>query len=305
MPALPTRPWHQLNKPFKLSYIALNPENLKRFIHTYITSRPLWVNLLVALGLVFLFVLLFLFSLNAITHHGEARTVPSVVGKTLQNVQSMLEEKGFEVVVQDSVYYDSLPPSAIIKQVPEADAVVKVNRTIYVTINRVIPPDIDMPNLVGYSLRNAEMTLKNLGLRLGDTTFKPDFAKNSVLEQLYNDEKIAPGTKIRVGSTISLVLGSGIGEEAMPVPRLVGLTFSEARILLEAQGLSLGSVIPSPLVKDNETAFVVRQDPSPHDAQGRTYSIRTGQMVNLWLDVTMPVRDTTTTPAVEPPDDQQ
>jgi eukaryotic-like serine/threonine-protein kinase len=273
---------------------------LKHFIYRYVTGRPLWVNILVAIVLVFLLFLIFLISLNAITHHGEARTVPSVTGKRLPDVQAMLEDKGFEVVVQDSVYYDSLQPSVIIKQVPEADAVVKVNRTIYVTVNRVVPPDIEMPNLIGYSLRNAEITLKNLGLHLGDTTFKPDFAKNSVLEQQYNGQSIAPGTKVKIGSSISLVLGSGVGNEDMAVPKLVGLTFAEAKVLLDAQGLTLGSIIPAPLVKDNESAFVVKQDPPTSDASGRHYRIRSGQMINVWLDVAMPVAVDTT--SAQPPE---
>ncbi|MDB5197529.1 MAG: hypothetical protein JWP88_1900 [Flaviaesturariibacter sp.] len=281
---------------------------MKRFIHKYITGRPLWVSILVALIGVFLLLLIFALSLNALTHHGESLTVPSVTGKKLTDVQSMLDQKGFDVVIQDSVYYDSLPPLTIIKQVPEADAVVKVNRTIYVTVNRVIPPDIDMPNLVGYSMRNAEMTLKNLGLRLGDTTSRPDFAKNSVLEQSFNGAPIAPGTKIKVGSTISLVVGSGVGNENMLVPTLVGLSYSEAKILAEAQGLSIGSVIASPLVKDSLNAFVVRQNPAAKDDQGRQYRIRPGQMIDLWLDVAMPVIDTTTNnqaPPEPPKQDQQ
>jgi eukaryotic-like serine/threonine-protein kinase len=276
---------------------------LKQLIHRYITSRPLWVNLIVAVLLLLLLFLIFLLSLNLITHHGESRTVPAVTGKRLPDVQAMLEDKGFEVVIQDSVYYDSLQPSVIIKQIPEADAVVKVNRTIYLTVNRVIPPDIDMPNLVGYSLRNAEITLKNLGLRMGDTTFKPDFAKNSVLEQQFNGQPIAAGTKIRVGSTISLVLGSGVGNEDMAVPKLTGLTFAEAKIMLEASGLSLGTTIFSPLVRDKELSYVVRQDPPMRDEQGRHYRIRSGQMMNLWMDVEMPVQDGDTSHA-QPPADQ-
>jgi beta-lactam-binding protein with PASTA domain len=264
---------------------------LKQFIYKYVTGRPLWVNIIVALLLLLLVFLIFLLSLNLITHHGESRTVPAVTGKRLPDVQAMLEDKGFEVVIQDSVYYDSLQPSVIIKQIPEADAVVKVNRTIYLTVNRVIPPDIDMPNLVGYSLRNAEMTLKNLGLRLGDTTFKPDFAKNSVLEQHFNGQPITAGSKIRVGSTISLVLGSGVGNEDMVVPKLTGLTFAEAKIMLEASGLALGTAIFAPLVTDKETSYVVKQDPPLRDAQGRNYRIRSGQMINLWMDVQMPVQD--------------
>ena len=261
------------------------------------------MNVLVALLLLFFIGLLFVLSLDAITQHGVARTVPLVVGKNVDAIRTELEAKEFEVVVQDSVFYDSLAPSVIIKQVPEADAVVKVNRTIYVTINRVVPPDVDMPNLVGYSFRNAESILKNLGLRLGDTTYRTDFAKNSVLEQSYKNKPITPGTKLKVGSQISLVIGSGVGQDDMAVPKLVGLSYSEAAILLEAQGLIAGSVISAPLVRDTSTAYVVRQSPSPYNEEGKRFRIRPGQMVDLWLDVEPPATDTTrNTPPTQTPE---
>src|SRR5688500_1428824 len=140
----------------------------------FITRKPLWVNILFALGVVFLIFLAFALSLNWITRHGVARSVPAVTGKNLHDVTGILEEKGFDVVIQDSLYYDSLPPGMVLKQVPEADAVVKENRSVYITINRFVPPDIEMPNLVGYSFRNAEMVLKNMGLMLGDTSYRAD-----------------------------------------------------------------------------------------------------------------------------------
>jgi beta-lactam-binding protein with PASTA domain len=275
----------------------------------YITNRPLWVNILVGIGIVMAVFVVFVFSLNRITHHGEAKSVPSVTGKRLSEIQPLLEKEGFNLVIQDSVYYDSLPPSMVIRQVPEADDVVKINRTIYVTINRTVPPDVPMPNLIGYSFRNAEMILKNMGLRLGDTTFKPDFAKNSVLEQLYKGQSISTGTKIKMGSTISLVIGSGIGTADMAVPKLIGLTYDEAKILLETNGLIVGSVIPDPLVKDTANAFIYKQSPLSRTEDGFQVRIRPGQMIDVWLSVEKPVVDSTivqppstTTPAEEKPE---
>jgi beta-lactam-binding protein with PASTA domain len=275
----------------------------------YITSRPLWVNILVGIGIVIAVFIVFVFSLNRITHHGEAKSVPSITGKRLSEIQPLLEKEGFNLVIQDSVYYDSLPPTMVIRQVPEADDVVKINRTIYVTINRTVPPEVPMPNLIGYSFRNAEMILKNMGLRLGDTTFKPDFAKNSVLEQLYKGQSISTGTKIRMGSTISLVIGSGIGNADMAVPKLIGLTYEEAKILLETNGLIVGSVIPDPLVKDTANAFIYKQSPLSRTEDGFQVRIRPGQMIDVWLSVEKPVVDSTimqppstTTPVEENPE---
>jgi beta-lactam-binding protein with PASTA domain len=254
----------------------------------FITSRPLWINIAFALGAVLILVLLFILSLNWITKHGESLTVPAVIGKNINDAEKMLDDKGFEVVVQDSVYYDSLPPGLIIRQIPEADNVVKINRTVYVTINRFVAPDVDMPNLLGSSFRNAEMILKNIGLKMGDTTYRFDFAKNSVLEQLVNGQPIKAGTKIRMGSRISLVLGSGLGNEDQAVPDLRGLTLEEARAMLDASGITLGVALPDPNVQDTATAFVYRQTPMPQTEDGAKIRIRPGQMIDIWLGVSRP-----------------
>src|SRR5512146_1969014 len=96
----------------------------------YVTSRPLWFNILIAIGGVFLLLIIFILLLGVITRHGKSKTVPYVVGKNINDVEKQLTDAGFETVIQDSVFYDSLPRGVIIKQVPEADAVVKVNRTV-------------------------------------------------------------------------------------------------------------------------------------------------------------------------------
>ena len=72
----------------------------------YLTSRPLWFNILVAIGGVFLLLVIFILLLGVITRHGKSSTVPYVIGKNINNVEKQLSETGFETVIQDSVYYD-------------------------------------------------------------------------------------------------------------------------------------------------------------------------------------------------------
>ena len=259
-----------------------------------LNNKPFWVHILLALGLIFLVLFIFVLSLNWLTKHGESNTVPAIAGKKLSQAESILESKGFELVIQDSVYYDSLPPGQILRQVPEADEVVKINRTVYVTINRFIPPDVEMPNLNGYSFRNAEMVLNNLGLRVGDTTFRPDFAKNTVLDALFRGNPIQAGTKIKMGSSIDLVLGLGVSDEFIAVPELVGMTFAEAKALLDAHGLILGAAPAKPDVTDTENAFVYQQRPTPKTEDGKRLSIRPGQMIDVFLQRDKPVVDSLT-----------
>jgi beta-lactam-binding protein with PASTA domain len=261
----------------------------------FITHRPLWINLITAIVLAVALFALFILSLNFLTHHGRARTVPMVVGKTFDEAEKILDKEGFDIVIQDSLYVDTLPPSAVIKQVPESDAVVKVNRTVYLTLNRAAPPMIDMPNVVGYSFRNAEMNLSNAGLRVGDTIYKSDFAKNSVLDQLYNGQHIVPGTKIRMGSAITLVLGTGVGETQFSVPNLVGWTYGEAKARLEENGLNILVVQADPSITDTMNAYIYRQDPPRFDEEGKVLRIRTGQIISVWLTSEKPAGTDSTT----------
>jgi eukaryotic-like serine/threonine-protein kinase len=256
-----------------------------------ITGRPLWLNVLVGIVLAIGIFALFLLSLNWITGHGKSASVPSVTGKTFEQAKAILKKAGFDVEIQDSIYVDTVPALHVIKQIPDADEVVKSNRTVFLVIRRAVPPEVEMPNLSGYSFRNAEMVLKSMDLRVGDTTFKPDFARNAVLEQIYNGAIIKPGTKIRKGSVISLVLGDGIGNQEFAVPIITGLTFCDAKAELESMGLSVGAIVLNG-VTDTCNAFIFKQTPGRYDDEKRILRIRSGQTIDVWLQSDRPVADT-------------
>ena len=230
---------------------------------------------------------LFLWSLGFFTNHGDFEKVPGIKGKPLAEAQKLLESKGFKVEVQDSLYMDTLAPFAVIKQSPEGDMMVKSHRTIYLTINRSQPPLVEMPNMVGFSFRNAEMYMKQLGLKLGDTTRKPDIARDAVLEQLYNGQQIKAGTKIYMGSTISFVLGNGLGEDEFEVPVITGSTFKEAKAILRGMSLNVGALVIDADVKDTANAVVYKQFPNRTTDMGdggiQTNKIREGQGIDMWL----------------------
>ncbi|MFT3702519.1 MAG: PASTA domain-containing protein [Agriterribacter sp.] len=274
-----------------------------------ITQRPFWVNLLVAIAILFLLFFLFLQSLQFFTHHGSYLKVPDVNNKNIKEATDLLNKQGFEVMVQDSVYYDTLAPLVVVKQFPEPDASVKVNRIVYLTINRAVPPEIEMPNLVGMSFRSAQLELKARGLKLGDTSYKPDIAKNSVLEQLYKNTTIKPGTKITMGTTISLVLAAGVGNEDMMVPDLFGMTYEEAKAMLDANNIILGNIGADGEIKDTAASYVSRQQPPRYNDDGTPNRIRPGQMVDIWISLTRPEKrsndSTNATPAVPATGDKQ
>jgi beta-lactam-binding protein with PASTA domain len=269
-------------------------------VFKYITSKPLWANILAAIGLIVLLIVLFFLSLSWITGFGKSEKVPSVVGQNAIAAKKMLEDKGFHVALQDSVYVDSVAKLAVVRQSPEPDAIVKQGRTIYLTINRSLAPMVDMPNLVGFSIRSAEMYLQSLGLKLGIINYKPDIARNAVLEQTLNDIEVKPGTKIPLGSSIGLILGSGVGSGEIEVPNLIGMTLLEAKNWLSSLSLNIGSIIPVGTIVDTNAAFIVKQTPDVYvesvPGQRSSNKIRTGQLLDIYINAVAPIKDTTQVP---------
>lgn len=245
--------------------------------------------------LIFILLFLFLLSLDYFTRHGETLTIPAVTNIQLSEAEKILNDRGFDIEIQDSIYSDTAAPLSVLRQFPEPDAVVKENRTVYLTINRAVAPSLEMPNLEGMSFRTAQLVLKQYGLKLKDTVFKPDFAKNSVLEQRYDGERIKVGTRIKMGSGITLVLGSGLGQYEFNVPELFGLTYVEARGVLETTGLQAGVVLPDPEVTDTLNAYIYRQSPERMTYDNRYNRIRPGQTIDLWLSKDRPVKQTDST----------
>ena len=271
-----------------------------------IVQKPLWQNILIGIGFLFLLLIVFFLSLGWITGFGKTAKVSSVVGQSYVAAQQQLEKEGFEVVILDSIYVDSVAKLAVIRQTPEADEIEKAGRTIYLTINRMVPPQVEMPSLVGFSLKSAELYLQSLQLKLGAITYKPDFARNAVLDQLFNGVPIAQGVKIPLGSTISLVIGTGLGGEETDVPNLVGLTYPEALNQLSLQGINLGSVLSVETIKDSAASFVFRQTPGYLSNKLDSLTgmplinkIRQGQLIDLYLSTTPPPKDSIPSPSIK------
>lgn len=275
---------------------------MKKWIEN-ITRRPLWVNMLAALGVVLLFVLIFFATLSWLTGHGKIQRVPSITGQNIVAATKTLEAAGFEVVIQDSVFIDTLAKQAVVRQIPEAESIVKNGRTIYLTINRTVAPQVEMPNLAGFSVKSAEMYLISLGLRMGEISYRPDIARNAVLEQLLGDRAIAPGTKIPIGTVINFVLGSGEGMGDIEVPQLVGLTFEAGKMMLQTMNINLGAVVAVTPITDSAAAFIIRQSPAALsdslDMSGFKLpnKMKPGQLMDLFISNTAPAAsDSTNSP---------
>ncbi len=258
-------------------------------------KKPLWVNILAGIGLVLSILIIFFFSLGWITGNGKTEKVPNVLGLDITAAEKNIKALGFDLVVQDSIYVDTLARNSVLRQTPEADEVVKKGRTIFLTVNRVIAPQVDMPNLIGFSLKSAQTYLKVLGLRIGTINLVADRNKNVIVEQLVGNTPIAPGTKIVSGTLINFTVGDGGASIGMEVPDLIGLTVDMAKMKLASMGLLVGNIISNGAIQDTATAFVIQQNPGTYssvlDSLGMPIKNVTiqGVAIDLVIDKVAPV----------------
>lgn len=249
----------------------------------FITSKPFWVNLLVAIFLVVAILFSILQLLGTITNHGEYLKVPNVLSKNTNEAIRSLESKGFDVVIQDSIYTDTAKRGIVLKQLPDPNSLVKVNRTIILTVNRFSLPLVDMPALEGKTLNFAIEILKRSHLKFGDTIFRPDFMMGSVIEQQYHGDKISSGSKVPWGSIINLVVGSGLNSEPILVPEFIGMTYEQVKDSLDKMGVTLGALVTDPDVTDTNMAFIWKQQPPTKNEDLQPNYIKAGQLMDLWL----------------------
>ena len=225
--------------------------------------------------------ILFFFSLGMLTNHGEEMKVPNMLGKDLGSAMSELRGRGFGVTV-DSAYEPEVRPFTVLSQQPDTSSVVKAGRMMFLTVNKSVPPNTAMPNLVGLSYRSASMILKSNRLVIGDTIYKPDIAKGAILEQSFKGEKILAGTTIPQGSRIDLVIGDGLGETEMQVPDLIGQTYIEAMALVGALGLQPNLIFDNDIT-DSISAVVYDQQPKGLNEMMLQNRIREGDIIDIFI----------------------
>lgn len=257
----------------------------------FIARQSFIVNLLVAILLVFLLVFLFLLSLGWITNHGSYLKVPAVQGMSVNKAMDLLKNEGFEVVITDSAYIDTVALNTVKKQLPLPGANVKVNRTVFLNVNPSQLPMIVFPKLEGLSYRLGLDILNKNHLKLGDTVHRPDFMKGSILQVMYGGKNIDAGDKVRWGSTVDFVIGGGVLEVKISVPDLTGLTVGEAKAILVSKGIVLASIISSTPIQDTLSAYVYQQNPETLNFQGNPNLIQPGQTMDIWIQLEKPVID--------------
>ena len=252
-----------------------------RSVINYFKHHVILRNIILAVLITVLVVLMLFSWLRINTRHGEAFSVPDLTGYTIAELEPLLEVKKLRWEIFDSVYSNEHERGTVVEQHPKPDFKVKKNRKIYLTMNAMNPEKMMMPNLVNLTIRQAQSRLESYGLKIGKITYEPDLGINVVLAQRYQGTTIKEGDTIIKGSFIDLVLGRGLSNESIRVPKLIGLTLEEATLKAADSYLRLGAIVPDPDIQEEfePVAKIYRQRPE----YNKNISIPFGSSIDVWL----------------------
>jgi len=186
--------------------------NFIRFIFT----KTFWIQVVIAALVTVLLCFAYLFWLDWYTNHDQKIQVPQLEKLSLIQVNKQLKELDLRCKIIDSASFNpSYKPKTVIEQDPIAGKFVKENRQIYIKLNASGYGKVTVPNLIYKTRRLAIPTLEALGFKIGQITYQPNIAENTVLEMRYNGNILESGTQLSKTATIDLVLADGNNPSAV------------------------------------------------------------------------------------------
>ncbi len=246
----------------------------------YLATPEFRKHAIIAFTVIMILLFSLFFSLRFYTRHGEGKPIPNFRGLNVTEAVKILESQGFRYQI-DSVFILDKPAGLVTEQDPDPNTNVKENRMVYLTIVSSNTPDVNFPDIENKTFIETKAMLSNYGLKLGDTTYTSDIARDAVLSFSYAGQRLKVGQKIPKGSKIDLVLGDGFGASEVELPNLVGLTLGEAKFSLKGSSLTLGDLSYEGLIRDSADAIIKHQYPMYNPDS--THKVSIGTKVSLVL----------------------
>jgi len=116
---------------------------------------------------------------------------------------------------------------------------VKVGRPVAVVVSKGSEL-VRVPYLVGVTVRQAHLSLSDMGLVPGDVDWG---YSDSLPADVVLESQPGPGTLIPKGGRVSLLVNQGGVQDTLKMPNLVGTALDQASVKLATLGLELGVVI--------------------------------------------------------------
>ncbi|MEG0542680.1 MAG: PASTA domain-containing protein, partial [Angelakisella sp.] len=181
--------------------------------------------------------------------------MPDLLGKKYDDVRKDKAYKDFNFELVEQEYNDKYAQGEIYEQYPTSGKRVKSGITIKVKVSNG-QQSVTLPDFSGQESTLVLAKLREMGLT-GDQT-------------LINSDEVPDGNVVRtepaanqtlnVGSSVTVYVSRGSGKEKVRVPDVTGQDVESAKEILEASGLTVGTIIRQ--VSDLPPGIVLAQNPN-------------------------------------------
>jgi len=190
------------------------------------------------LSLLVVYLLMDNWVMPSITRHGTEFPLPDFTGQPFSEIQFAIDDLGLKQEVASYEFSPGQEKGIILHQFPMAGTKVKQDRVIKFVVSqgqKLVP----IPNMAGRSVRQAMLDLEATGLILGEIAWA---ISDTLPERVVVFSYPAATTEIPLGSPVNLMVNRGRATDFTYMPRLAGLTLTEAKKRLGDKYLKLGLV---------------------------------------------------------------
>lgn len=164
--------------------------------------------------------------------------VPDITNLNQVEAQAVLENKSLRMVKVSHQFDDLIPEGFILQQEPLPGEEVKKGRGIKITISKG-SEEVLVPELRGFSLRQAEIILNRCHLMMGNISWK---SSSQIPKEVIIESDPPAKSLILREALVDLVVSSGLESETAVIPSFLGKSIEEAEGLAHTIGLVVGNI---------------------------------------------------------------
>ena len=159
--------------------------------------------------------------------------VPEVHGRTLATARKEIEEAGLAPGRVTQVFSDSVPRGSVVSTTPAGAKDVRPGSSVDLAVSR--GREVDVPDVVGDSVTDAQQKLEDAGLKVV-------LAPGKVYSDDVDKDKVAlesPDAGARAGTGDSVTITVSKGPQLFEVPDVTGKKEGDAKKILQAAGFKV------------------------------------------------------------------
>jgi beta-lactam-binding protein with PASTA domain len=169
---------------------------------------------------------------------GHEVQVPQLMGKTKNEAEQILRGVGLKLKVSSSRFSSEVAEGKVFDQIPPSGTHLKSDRTVRVQMS-LGAQRFAVPNLMGTSLRAAQLTLAQRYFTLGNTLYAHT-SEGDPSTVVYQSPK--PGTQEGGDPTVSIMISLGPPAQYFIMPDLIGKPAELVAARARTEGFHLGKV---------------------------------------------------------------